>query len=229
MTSYSLQDILQDSQKFHSSFQIDHFIINGSGIGKYGKYKQCLREIEGRITTLQSLFIDQKRTDIHVQMKREAIKAAIGHDEELLKLDLLELLSKAENLSSSIRDSQRELERFYRWAVVLKNELEKEGKSLANDREELESKYWKERMELLVALDMAESGRMSKASIEGIHSLLPEMSRDIFNKVKDGSILQCLELPQSDSMRLEEQLREVVVPKSLETEDLRKQLTAPAL
>ena len=53
MNKELIKNLLKDYEGCHSDFQIDNFIIGSQG-DAWAQYKQCLREINGRVEILES-------------------------------------------------------------------------------------------------------------------------------------------------------------------------------
>ncbi len=79
----SVEDLLKDLEFGHSDFQVEHFIVGG-GITDWGKYKQALREIHGRLQSHKKAGGDpeaDREYRLLVKLARE-LKGRIGDIDE---------------------------------------------------------------------------------------------------------------------------------------------------
>lgn len=176
--SQYMQSFLDDHRKYHSSFQIDHFIIGKSGGTDYGMYRQAVREIVRRYRTLRSLKVQlDKRTYIP-----EKVHYTFEQDEQDIE---------HESLESSFRDTLREFARFFKIAESLKDRL---GEITEEKRSALEAEYFYHCLKTEAALDIATTGRVGKGTYRNVCSLPTQMRERLLKEIKNpGTLLHWYE------------------------------------
>jgi hypothetical protein len=154
---------MADHRRFHSEYQIDHFVIGKFGETPYSQYCQALRELESRewalkqeVLELQRLEIERKNLDPH---------------SVFFEVDLAQAEIRRSQLERIIKDRERELGHVFCIARALKKEL---GEIDYAKRSELEAEAWEEKTKAKAALECASSGYLSPATLEAVASLKSE-------------------------------------------------------
>lgn len=168
-----VETLLLDHEKYHSSFQIDHFITSKAGGTTYGMYRQALREMGKRYENLKRQYIEHKRANIDRAELEHDIKRAKGADGRPLskfdlerkKLDLTEKVMEHEAAERVTQDLTREFLRFLGQAQALKKEL---GPISALTRKVLDRAMWVHKMKQKVALDLWANGRLTSNVLDNI-------------------------------------------------------------
>ncbi|MCP4660975.1 MAG: hypothetical protein GY856_36705 [bacterium] len=151
ITPDRLKELLGDDQRAHSSFQIRHFIIRRSGLTAYGMYKQCLRELSSRWSSL---------------------KTAVAKSQADAPEDPLAAEMHREEFETSFRDKVREFCEFYMLADWLQ---ERVGELTPEKRAKLDEEYWCVQMLKQAATDVLSTGRVSGKTIENVSSFPEEL------------------------------------------------------
>ena len=74
-TQTTLSHLLGDLRLYHDATQLQHFVISGEGHGSvWGIYRQCLRELDSRRTTLAG----RRRDHLTARSTFPAGRAVIG-------------------------------------------------------------------------------------------------------------------------------------------------------
>jgi len=154
-----LVSLLDDHQRYHSDFQIDHFIIARSGGTKYGMYKQALRELDKRTRALRSLYAN-KRPDPADEFE--------AYD--------------ADDRGRVIADTEREFLRFYAIASALKREI---GELTPERRRELDEDMWRHRLKSLAAVELLCEGRVGRNTLEFIMATPKRWRNSLVEEIRD--------------------------------------------
>ena len=126
-TSFSEEELLADFQPFASEFQMDAFVIGGSGYHHiWGMYKQALRELR----------IRRKNREEHVRLIEEC-QHKIPRTVEPVECSRLE--SQIEELTLTAADNDREWVFYYDKAKELKAQI---GDLTDERRRELDLDFW---------------------------------------------------------------------------------------
>ncbi len=160
-----VHDLLADHQKYHSSAQIDAFIVARNGGTPYGQYKQVLRELDARRNNLFTRYNERELLGIDIEDLepcREVRRIQIEISQKEFQLQALE---------DTITDTEREFMRFYAHAVTLKTAIETEhGPFDEAVREKLDAAEWEWQMQEKCAIDILAQGRVSAGTIEMLRS-----------------------------------------------------------
>ena len=127
-----IKNLLKDYQPKHSQFQIDNFIIGNQGCN-WSKYKQALREIDGRYNSL----IGQKE-DLELFDLKRVWRWPFGRKAQIRAI---RRKRDRQTLADNIAETERELRRFVEIAVKLKERI---GKLDYEKRKVLESDSWRQ-------------------------------------------------------------------------------------
>lgn len=174
-----LADLLEDHQKWHSEYQIDHFIL-GRCSTPFGAYKQCIRSLHARARSLKVELIEYRKAELDLEELEEKWAAdAETRASERITLDIemkkLELAQRAWALTHR----RRELRRFWAHAIHLKRIV---GELDDERRARLERGYWIEHIQKLLVLDMFQHNQPSRSTIE-IVTAIPDADRKEVMKV----------------------------------------------
>jgi len=161
---------LADYERFHTEFQIEHFIIAGAGVSPYGEWKQIRRELAGRLAGLRG-FRDSK---IENALETERLEKSWrwtrrGRTRRFVMLRKLEE-SRADMIAAE-RDTVREIRAFRTRLAELVDRL---GDLTPERRAELESDFWFRKLRASVALEVLSSGRVAKNTLDAVVSCPPE-------------------------------------------------------
>lgn len=155
---------MKDFQRFHSKFQIDHFIIGRAGT-PWGQYQQCLREIHAREAANRE---DRKR--------HESLGALNPEREEIIR---------------TMEDRTREISRFRELAEMLKESI---GDVNEERRDELDQDLWMHRLRMKAATDIICHGRPSTETVELMLACPIEMREKLIAELADQDSLKAFAL-----------------------------------
>lgn len=173
-----IEELLCDHQHFHSSLQIDHFIVSASGKTLYGMYRQALRELEGRYKAIRQRYLKKHRLERHIE------KLSKLEDQDLVRIGKeLDL----EDLERVIEDSERELVRFFLHAKRLKAEL---GPLTPAKRVEMEQVYWATEFRSQIAVSLLSGNGVPRGVIEYLPHLPIPLREVIINSISNPGEVQ---------------------------------------
>jgi len=168
--------LLSDYQSRHSDFQIDNFIIGKQG-DNWSMYKQCLREIHMRSTSLVTLKEDLELMDI----ERWKWKFSISKKSKIRKKRRARVRNE---LVKSINETERELKRFVSLAKKLKRKI---GELSYEKRAVLEADSWLQKARRMAGMDMLiNRGQISQTTLEMIVALPPRERKSILYEIANG-------------------------------------------
>lgn len=168
----SLESLLADHEQFHSSLQIDCFIIAKNGGTLYGMYKQALRELDSRYGALGSDHVQRRKLEASLQrLESETVtdEGRFRHETEVM-----EGRFKLDGLMRTIADREREFARIFAIAQSLKESI---GELTPQRREVLEKQLWMHRSLEAAAADLLNQGRVSADVFRMIGSLPSDMRK----------------------------------------------------
>jgi len=168
-----IEKLLIDHQKFHSDFQIDNFIVGRSG-DDWAKYKQALREIETRNTSL---------TNLREQLELSAWQSLYRRVAIWLRPRRIRLIYAARRrrsraaLVADISETERELKRFIELAKALRKHL---GELTPERRKHLEAQTWFNKARQMILIDsIVNGGQPSEKTVEFILGLPMDMQNKL--------------------------------------------------
>jgi hypothetical protein len=171
----------KDRKLYHSKFQIHTFIIRENGRDLYGMYKQALRELYSRESSLKTLYaqklraeidMDELKYDIDILKESENPKDAFTLQRKYIEEGSLNIGYK--DLKFSIEETEREFKEFYNIAHHLKDKL---GDI---NEEELEEQFWVNKIETQMAKDYKTTGRIGADTMKLLSALPDELSLPIY-------------------------------------------------
>jgi hypothetical protein len=156
-----LEELLDDHQHHHSTFQMDHFITTRSGGTPYGMLKQALRELSSRKRALRELYASRATQRIELAKRTMALA----------------------DLDKNIEDTEREFNRFFQQADKLKKQV---GELTPEKRTQLDQEMWEHQIRATAACEVVATGRVGKNTAELVLSLPREMRRQLACELFDG-------------------------------------------
>jgi hypothetical protein len=171
--------ILKDDEVQHSDFQVEHFIIGKQG-DVWAQYKQCLREIKGRIESIRSI-----KDQIEVFRTKANGSRLFWPSKKNRAIDAVNkkrAIEQINNLLNDVIGTERELGRFVSLAEKLKAEL---GEISAERRYQLETESWKNKGIKMAAIDILATGRISNQTYDFIFSLPKDSQLELFAKLSN--------------------------------------------
>lgn len=155
-----IDSLLRDHRRFHSPFQIRHFIIGRAGT-PWGQYQQCLREINAR--RMADIGDENRSVNTHEEKK---------------------------DLIATRDERSRELDLFVKLAVQLRDEIIAEHGELTPETiEALDRDLWMHRLRMMAAMDLIRIGAVGSETLELALSCPIEMRKELVDEIendKDG-------------------------------------------
>lgn len=162
---YTISELEDDYQIYHSNFQINNFITLGEDFNMWGCYKQSLRELMKRIGVYRESYCNDKILDIKIrQIEHKLLTETDEFEIELLNVDLLRKKLKVSESKKNLDEIVRELTQFWKHSQILKTRLESvNGKLTKEIKEGLETTYWKDKYKQQLAFDMLKDGKPTES------------------------------------------------------------------
>ena len=183
--THAIEELLADHQGGHSDLQIERFITIKGNWTAYGRYKQCLREIDGRHRGLQELREEAELAALDLQDAARWLgsetEGTADHTRRRIARDRQQ--RRLDQTRRAIAEQERELQRFVELATELKQQL---GELTPRRRSELERELWAVRTRAMVALDLFTSGSLSTATAELLIALPADIRRPILAAAKQA-------------------------------------------
>lgn len=153
MQQYTLVDLLEDYEPFHSDLQIDSFILRRNGaFHPYGIYKQALVELKDRFQTLVEV------------LRQQRYSLPDGPDTDVAPLEQVQRALSHKNHAALFN----EFVRFYAWCCTLKDQLCPGGAMTAVRRAQLTEELWEFRLKFSVAMDCRYHGMPARNTVEQV-------------------------------------------------------------
>lgn len=160
-------ELLKDHQLYHDSFQITHFIVGKAG-NVFGRYRQCLREIDAR---------RRRQREINRELRRTLLRLARLQGTPLTPeaaIDQEEIEERLEEMHIASAGIDRELAQFVSIAASLKREL---GELDEEKRYALEAEHWVTVLTSRIRAELVSTGSVATDTMLTIVAL-PEDLRD---------------------------------------------------
>jgi len=134
-----LRRLIQLFDNGHDEFQIKHFIVDANGVTPYGKFKQCVLEIQTRYFNIKRGLLELKEFRLTQQQLRacpppDETQAALNH------IKIRQLNIDIEQREVALRTQLRELNTFVRVAKQLESEIDWDSEV------ELIEDFWRQRL-----------------------------------------------------------------------------------
>lgn len=160
-------ELLKDHQLYHDSFQIQHFIVGKAG-NAFGRYRQCLREIDARRRRQKEIDRELRRTLIRLaRLQNTPMTSEAGIDQE-------EIEERLEEMHVAQAGIERELSQFVAIAASLKREL---GELDEEKRYALEAEHWVTVLVSRIRAELVSTGSVSTDTLLTVVAL-PDDLRD---------------------------------------------------
>jgi len=177
----TLNNLLADHEPGHSDFQIDNFILGSPECGTtYGKYRQVLRELEGRRAGLIGLYLDREEAQINID-ELEAAADEMGQRRRAIAL--MRARISLDNLQRGIVHTEGEFRRFYAHAVALKKIL---GTLTPERKRTLDLEMWQHKARCSAAMDWNIYGRLSTDTLRLAMMMPPDMRPEFLSELRDS-------------------------------------------
>ena len=182
---YAIDELLRDHQTGHSEFQDDYLITIKAGGDTYGQYKQALRELYRRDRGLKDMLCGIEILEIDI----EELDDAKPSTEYVHRRNVVELKRKTMQLEDAqrvARDTERELNRFWHQACLLKAEI---GELTDEKRKKLDRDMWLNKVKSMIAIDLVCHGRPSQSTYEFIGALPTNMKGEVLSAIQNQQYL----------------------------------------
>jgi len=169
-------ELLEDNESRHSDFQIENFIIKKQG-DTWAQYKQCLREISSRHSSIKDseargkAFVSAAKKNVRFKLWRFLNRKKVRGNGSVPDIKLTD---------GNLEDLKAELDCFLKIAEKLKAEL---GEITPERRYQLETESWKNKGIKMAAIDILATGRISNQTYDFIFSLPKESQLELFSKL----------------------------------------------
>lgn len=178
-----LQELFKDHTSHHTKFQQDNFITVKSGGTLYGQYKQSLRELYSRYTSIKSSMFGMEESFVDIEEQKYIAETS----NNIFKKKRAEI--KTRKLESGLEDSVRGAEEqkkefcnFYQQACYLKDQL---GELTEEDHDKLDKEMWIYKIKEMIALDFACGSVLQRATYGIISSLPKDMKQLVLKELKN--------------------------------------------
>tara|TARA_Y100000310_G_scaffold342949_1_gene448391 strand:- start:1054 stop:1776 length:723 start_codon:yes stop_codon:yes gene_type:complete len=172
-----------------SGFQIRNYVVNPQ-IAPVRKVRQLFLELKSRMTGKETAELNLKRRKVKKEMTIENIEKAKSLNDDLtvklLNVDLEEHDLSIRNIEQNIEHCKQEMQVF----LDMLDEADKEYnlKELMTGKmhdEEIERKYWIERMARQATLDLISVGSISVGNMDSIINMDKDDQQKVFNKATE--------------------------------------------
>lgn len=185
METYPIRELLADDEPGQSEFQLDHFVVARNGCTLYGRYKQTLRELAGRVEAVRSVALERRRVALEIE-RLVSQRCFRRTTRQLRELELVQKRTEWHALCKQFATARRELKHFYRLACRLKSQL---GPLDAGARRVLDAHMWQTKIKAMAAMDFFCCGRLRERTVELLLSLPLPIRRQLIERIKDPKSL----------------------------------------
>jgi hypothetical protein len=172
-----------------SGFQIRNYVVNPQ-IAPVRKVRQLFLELKSRMSGKETAELNLKRRNVEKEITIENIEKAKSLNDDLtvklLNVDLEEHDVSIRNIEQNIEHCKQEMQVF----LDMLDEADKEFnlKELMTGKmhdEEIERKYWIERMARQATLDLISVGSISVGNMDSIMNMDKDDQQKVFNKATE--------------------------------------------
>lgn len=165
-----VEELLKDHQPFHSELQIDAFITAKAGGTPFGQYKQSLRELASRWSTMRERYLERAS----IEGELNVLESSERMTDREAQIEHIRKSIRQKELERTIADAEREFVRFLQHAKALKAEL---GELTDERRRAMELEFWEHQLKTQIAVSLLQSGRIPATILEML-PYLPDGPRD---------------------------------------------------
>lgn len=180
----SVEELLSSHHRSHSKFQIENFILGSGCITSYGEYKQSLRELEGRESSIATLEAQRKWRKL-LRNLWSVLFSVIGWMPVVGAFFQMKKAIHSEGyrvIVVSLAETIRERDMFWSRANELSEVID------STDPEKLmrlETEYWEEKFYVDSVVDIISSGRVSTITIKSLLKLPRSSQNAVAGRVQD--------------------------------------------
>jgi hypothetical protein len=184
-----IDELLIDYEKYHSRYQIEHFIVGAQG-NAWAKYKQCLREIKSRWENIESMKDEKRLLELDIKelgiKKFIRIRRATRISESRRSIKLNASKRKLADLEESLKHTLRELMHFISLAKRIKKDSWGEKIITGDLRKSLEAQMWFEKCTRMMAIDVIAFGQVSKTTVDMIFNMPKRERKELLAMMEPG-------------------------------------------
>lgn len=162
-----LDRVSNKARKYHSSFQIEHFMARRGNVTSWGDYVQVLRELASRRDA-------QELCQIEIDRLEEMCEGLATYEAREAKIRL-------RDARISFDQRQREIDKLIEIARPLE---EAYGNLSQEEQDELERREWISRLKVTLRLEMIFMGRPSIDTVETVFALGSEDRELLLEELK---------------------------------------------
>lgn len=178
-----LKEIYDEYQLFHSSYQIDNFIIGASSsVNHYARYKQATREVFARYKSLSDSYL--KYIDLQLDLDElDNISSTERITQQRTLLKQYRVNSELEELTKKINEIKREFIQFINILFSYREGIKDKNIDI------LERELWVDAVLERALKDYTMSGQLSGKTVDFAHSLAATDRATVINLMQDKNAL----------------------------------------
>ena len=178
-----LQELFKDHTSHHTKFQQDNFITVREGGTLYGQYKQSLRELYGRYTSIKSSMFGMEESFVDIEEQKYIAETSNNiFKKKRAEIKTRKLESGLEDGIRGAEEQKKEFCNFYQQACYLKDQL---GELTEEDHDRLDKEMWIYKIKEMIALDFASGGQLKSNTYELINSTPKDMKQLVLKELKN--------------------------------------------
>ena len=171
-----IQELLKDHTNYMTKFQHDHFVTGKAGT-PYAQYKQSLRELSARITTLRDFYAEYDLMIVDIDEKKHLVETSDNEFERRrAAIEITRLERGILGHEAHTKEIEREAMSFYSQAVQLRKVV---GELTPEKEDQYTKEMWEYRVKKDAALEIMSTGRPSKGTIDMAISLKGELRETV--------------------------------------------------
>ena len=171
-----IQELLKDHTNYMTKFQHDHFVTGKAGT-PYAQYKQSLRELSARITTLRDFYAEYDLMIVDLDEKKHLVETSDNEFERRrAAIEITRLERGMLGHERHTKEIEEETLSFYSQAVQLRKVV---GELTPEKEDQYTKEMWEYRVKKDAALEIMSTGRPSKGTIDMAISLKGELRETV--------------------------------------------------
>lgn len=181
--------LLADHNPKHDPFQIDHFVLGKHAYTTFGMYRQTLRQLMSKTTTLADQYSELDLAGIDRLELETQTEFDDPYEEARTKVKLRQVKVRQMVLARSVEAQESEWLRYLAWAISLKDKV---GTVSQADIEE----FWTEKLVIDSACRIKQGGHPSWDTIYSLpHAIRSKVLRRLENPREIDDMLKARENP----------------------------------
>jgi hypothetical protein len=163
------EDLLKDHRGGHDHIQVANFILGNGNHTPFARYRQALRELDGRHRAMKQLTLQRRRLELDIRSAE--LRSILLWHRARRAIDLEEKRMSLQELDKAIADTRREYESFTQHAYDLRQLL---GQMDEERRAELTHDMWMTSIAVRLQLEVRATGTVSQRTLETLLALARE-------------------------------------------------------